>query len=76
MKDTSKQRACDLMKQVMLIHEPFTSAELVALVVTSPPTTRSWIQAMENEGLLEQCGTTKNNCSHTVPLYKRAGVLK
>lgn len=72
---TSKQRACDLIKQVLLIHEPFTAQDLVELVVTSPPTTRDWIRAMEGEGLLQECGKARNNAGQWVPTYRRAGAL-
>jgi hypothetical protein len=73
--ETSKQRACDLIKQVLLIHEPFTAQELVELVVTSPPTTRDWIRAMEGEGLLQECGRVKVSSGQWVPTYRRAGAL-
>jgi len=73
--DTSKQRACDLLKQVLLIQEPFTARDLAELVVTSPPTTRDWVRALESEGLLQECGKARNNCGQWVPTYKRAGAL-
>ena len=66
---------CDLMKQVRLIPEPFCAVELYELVAVSAPTARAWVDALEQEGLLEIIGTTKLGNGHEAPVYKRAGAF-
>ena len=69
-----KSDICDLMKQVMVIEEPFCVPELAELCVVSPLVVGHWVEALEQEGLLTVAGKTQWK-TRVINKYKRTGAF-
>jgi DNA-binding MarR family transcriptional regulator len=70
----SRGDVCDLLKQIMLMDEPFCISDLADRSVLAPSTVANWVSSLEGEGLLAHIGKEKSN-DRPVNKYKRAGAF-